>query len=100
MCNFTFYFRLKNLVSLVGGIIKERCWFQCKWSPVGFLFDPLDLRALFMHVSTALKKSKERFENEMSEHGSARDMQTREAEATGRISGLERKIQYAEIEKV
>lgn len=53
-----------------------------------------------MHVSAALKKSKERFENEMSEHGSARDMQTREAEATGRISGLERKIQYAEIEKV
>jgi structural maintenance of chromosome 1 len=53
-----------------------------------------------MYVSAALKKSKERFENEMSEHGSARDMQTREAEATGRISGLERKIQYAEIEKV
>ena len=35
-----------------------------------------------------------------SANGSLREMQLRESEASGRISGLEKKIQYAEIEKV
>lgn len=47
----------------------------------------------------ALKRSKERFENEMAELGSARDQSGRESEAAGRISGLERKIHYASSEK-
>lgn len=51
-------------------------------------------------TTTALKKSKERFENEMAELGSSRDMSGRESEAAGRISGLERKIQYVTTDKV
>lgn len=46
-----------------------------------------------------LKKNKDRYEAEMAELGSAREMQSKEAEAAGKISGLERKIQYADIEK-
>lgn len=48
----------------------------------------------------ALKKNKERFEAEMAEIGSVREMQTKEAEIEGRITGLERKLQVAELEKV
>lgn len=51
-------------------------------------------------TTTALKKSKERFENEMAELGSSRDMSGKESEAAGRISGLERKIQYVTADKV
>ncbi|KAG0580223.1 hypothetical protein M758_4G158500 [Ceratodon purpureus] len=47
----------------------------------------------------ALKKSKERFETEMSELGSSRDMSGRESEAAGKISGLERKIQYVNTDR-
>lgn len=47
-----------------------------------------------------LKKKKEQFESELEELGSIREMQLKESEASGRISGLEKKIQYAEIEKV
>uniref|UniRef100_A0A0D6QVW1 Structural maintenance of chromosomes protein n=1 Tax=Araucaria cunninghamii TaxID=56994 RepID=A0A0D6QVW1_ARACU len=47
----------------------------------------------------ALKKNKERYESEMAELGSAREMQIKESEASGKITGLERKIQYAEMEK-
>lgn len=36
----------------------------------------------------------------MEELGSIREMQLKESEASGRISGLEKKIHYAEIEKV
>lgn len=46
-----------------------------------------------------LKKKKEAFESELDGLGSLREMQLRESEASGRISGLEKKIQYAEIEK-
>lgn len=46
-----------------------------------------------------LKKNKERYEAEMAELGSAREMQSKDAEAAGKVSGLERKIQYADIEK-
>lgn len=48
----------------------------------------------------AKKKEKEQFESELEELGSIREMQLKESEASGRISGLEKKIQYAEIEKV
>lgn len=47
-----------------------------------------------------LKKLKEQYESELEELGSIREMQLKESEASGRISGLEKKIQYAEIEKV
>lgn len=47
-----------------------------------------------------LKKKKEAFESELEELGSIREIQLRESEASGRISGVEKKIQYAEIEKV
>ena len=47
-----------------------------------------------------LKKNKDRYESEMAELGSARETQSKEAEATGKITGLEKKIQYADIEKV
>ncbi|KAH7837895.1 hypothetical protein Vadar_019309 [Vaccinium darrowii] len=46
-----------------------------------------------------LKKKKEGLELELEELGSIREMQLKESEASGKISGLEKKIQYAEIEK-
>lgn len=46
-----------------------------------------------------LKKKKEGLESELEELGSIREMQLKESEASGRISGLEKKIHYAEIEK-
>ncbi|KAI3801077.1 hypothetical protein L1987_29178 [Smallanthus sonchifolius] len=46
-----------------------------------------------------LKKKKEGLEAELQELGSIREMQLKESEASGKISGLEKKIQYAEIEK-
>ncbi|GAV83648.1 SMC_N domain-containing protein/SMC_hinge domain-containing protein [Cephalotus follicularis] len=46
-----------------------------------------------------LKKKKELYESELEELGSIREMQLRESETSGRISGLEKKIQYADIEK-
>ncbi|CAN1245032.1 Structural maintenance of chromosomes protein 1 [Linum grandiflorum] len=46
-----------------------------------------------------LKKKKAQFESELEELGSLREIHLRESEASGRISGLEKKIQYAEIEK-
>lgn len=46
-----------------------------------------------------LKKTKEKYESELEGLGSIREMQLHESELSGRISGLEKKIQYAEIEK-
>ncbi|XP_071726717.1 structural maintenance of chromosomes protein 1-like [Rutidosis leptorrhynchoides] len=46
-----------------------------------------------------LKKKKDGLEAELQELGSIREMQLKESEASGKISGLEKKIQYAEIEK-
>ncbi|GMI69292.1 TITAN8, STRUCTURAL MAINTENANCE OF CHROMOSOMES 1 [Hibiscus trionum] len=46
-----------------------------------------------------LKKKKDQFEAELQELGSIREMQLKESETSGRISGLEKKIQYADIEK-
>lgn len=46
-----------------------------------------------------LKKKKEGFEAELEEIGSVREMQLKESETSGKISGIEKKIQYAEIEK-
>lgn len=45
-------------------------------------------------------KKKEEYELELEKVGSIRDMQIKESEISGKISGLEKKIQYAEIEKV
>lgn len=45
-------------------------------------------------------KKKEEFELELEKIGSIREMQIKESEISGKISGLEKKIQYAEIEKV
>lgn len=47
-----------------------------------------------------LKKKKEDLESELDKLGSIREMQLKESEASGKISGLEKKIQYTEIEKV
>ncbi|KAL2535788.1 Structural maintenance of chromosomes (SMC) family protein [Forsythia ovata] len=46
-----------------------------------------------------LKKKKEDLESQLEELGSIREMQLKESEVSGKISGLEKKIQYAEIEK-
>lgn len=46
-----------------------------------------------------IKKNKERLEAEMEELGSIREMQMKLSEASGKISGLDKKIQYSEIEK-
>lgn len=47
-----------------------------------------------------LKKKKSDLESELEKLGSIREMQLKESEASGKISGLEKKIQYTEIEKV
>ncbi|KAG8370811.1 hypothetical protein BUALT_Bualt13G0022300 [Buddleja alternifolia] len=46
-----------------------------------------------------LKKKKEDLESDLEKLGSIREMQLKESEASGKISGLEKKIQYTEIEK-
>ncbi|WZY84338.1 hypothetical protein YC2023_030722 [Brassica napus] len=46
-----------------------------------------------------LMKKREEYELELEKVGSIRDMQIKESEISGKISGLEKKIQYAEIEK-
>ncbi|XP_022898289.1 structural maintenance of chromosomes protein 1 [Olea europaea var. sylvestris] len=46
-----------------------------------------------------LKRKKEDLESQLEELGSIREMQLKESEVSGKISGLEKKIQYAEIEK-
>ncbi|CAI9278220.1 unnamed protein product [Lactuca saligna] len=46
-----------------------------------------------------LKKEKEGFEAELQEVGSIREMQLKESEASVKINGVQKKIQYAEIEK-
>ncbi|XP_023637979.1 structural maintenance of chromosomes protein 1 [Capsella rubella] len=46
-----------------------------------------------------LKKQKEDYELQLENIGSIREMQMKESEILGKISGLEKKIQYAEIEK-
>ena len=45
-------------------------------------------------------KKKEECEQELENIGSIREMQIKESEISGKISGIEKKIQYAEIEKV
>lgn len=54
----------------------------------------------YYFAGAALKKNKEGLELELEELGSIREMQQKESEASVTISGLEKKIQYAEIEKV
>ncbi|KAK6120032.1 hypothetical protein DH2020_046162 [Rehmannia glutinosa] len=46
-----------------------------------------------------LKKKKEDLESELEKLGSIREMKLKESEASGKISGLEKQIQYTEIEK-
>ncbi|KAG1361517.1 putative Structural maintenance of chromosomes protein 1 [Cocos nucifera] len=48
----------------------------------------------------ALKKKKDQWESEMEALGSVRELQIKESEASERISWLERKIQYSNIEEV
>ncbi|MCH85889.1 structural maintenance of chromosomes protein 1-like, partial [Trifolium medium] len=47
----------------------------------------------------AYLKKKEQYESELEQLGSIRDMHLKESETAGKKSGLEKKIQYAEIEK-
>lgn len=53
-----------------------------------------------INFAAGLKKKKEDLESELEKLGSIREMQLKESEASGKISGLEKKIQYTEIEKV
>ncbi|CAN6476895.1 unnamed protein product [Victoria cruziana] len=46
-----------------------------------------------------LKKNKDDFEAEMEKLGSIRDMKMKEADASGKITGLEKKIDYSNMEK-
>lgn len=46
-----------------------------------------------------LKKKREDLESELEKLGSIREMQLKESEASGKISGLEKNIQYKDIEK-
>lgn len=52
------------------------------------------------YIMTAIKKRIEELESELTELGSIRELQLQESELSGKISGLEKKIQYAEIEQV
>ncbi|GKA42265.1 structural maintenance of chromosomes protein 1 [Tanacetum coccineum] len=51
-------------------------------------------------MTGGLNKKKEGFEAELQQLGSIREMRIKESEACGKISYLEKKIQFAEIEKV
>lgn len=53
-----------------------------------------------MNSFLGLKKLKEQYESELEELGSLREMRLKESEVSGKISGLEKKMQYADIEKV
>lgn len=53
-----------------------------------------------MNSFLGLKKLKEQYESELEELGSLREMRLKESELSGKISGLEKKMQYADIEKV
>lgn len=50
--------------------------------------------------SVGIQNLRDKLELELEELGSIREMQVKESEASGKISGLEKKIQYADIEKV
>lgn len=54
----------------------------------------------FVWTIVGLKRKKEMHESEIEKLGSIREMQTKESDTSGKVTGLERKIQYAEIEKV
>lgn len=49
---------------------------------------------------TALKRKKEQWESEMEELGSPRELQIKESELSERITSLEKKIHYSNIEEV
>lgn len=67
---------------------KIASWFEVVWLN------------LCCFCSVGLQRLKEKLELELEELGSIREMQVKESEASGKISGLEKKIQYADIEKV
>ncbi|KAK1563658.1 hypothetical protein Q3G72_030744 [Acer saccharum] len=46
------------------------------------------------------RRNKEQFESQLENLGSIREMQLKESEISGKITGLQKKIQYAEIEKL
>lgn len=68
--------------------------FFSDWTYFNYLF------FYFCFCCSALKKKKDKFEKEMEELSSIRQLQRKESEASEEVSGLERKIQYEEIEKV
>ncbi|KAF3773284.1 Structural maintenance of chromosomes protein 1 [Nymphaea thermarum] len=51
------------------------------------------------HTIKGLKKNKDDYEAEMEKLGSIRDMKMKEADASGKITGLEKKIDYSNLEK-
>jgi len=84
--------------SLINGMIRK---LKVSLTPAGL--KPLHFWCIFLEeifVCAGLKKNKEDFEQQLENIGSIREMQMKESEISGKISGLEKKIQYAEIEKV
>lgn len=57
----------------------------------------LALRAIFI---AALKKKKNLMETEMSELGSPRELQKKELAISEKITGLEKKLHYLNVEQV
>lgn len=47
-----------------------------------------------------LKKRKDQYESELEGLGSLRELEMKEAEASEKVSGLEKKIQYSNVEEV
>jgi structural maintenance of chromosome 1 len=58
------------------------------------------LLALLAIYITALKKNKNKLETEMSELGSPRELQRKELAISEKITGLEKKLHYSNVEQV
>ena len=60
-------------------------------------FALLDLHAI---CAVALKKKKNQLESEMAELGSPRDLQRKELAVSEKITGLDKKLHYSNVEQV
>ena len=60
-------------------------------------FALMDLRAIY---AVALKKKKNQLESEMAELGSPRELQRKEVAVSEKITGLEKKLHYSNVEQV
>ena len=86
-----------------GGIeARSNKWDDKKIEGLCFIFHWIlnILSVLTLLPCLGLKKKKEQLESELEAIGSPREMQLKETEVSVKISGLEKKMKYAEIEKV